>query len=168
MNSTEKKKELSLATPEFELQTQLLVEEDPESLKEILDIFNLNIKKKDMLRASKLSEFQDEIVKNMVDRVKQNSDTFTNKDLLDYYSVIQTTLEKSMKTEIEVPTIQINQQQINIVNDDDKLSRESREKVANVIKGILNSSEFSKENSSKSAVDAEYTEVKEFEDEVSR
>ena len=135
MNEIKTKPKLSLVSSKEELEERLLTEEDPDNLQNIVDLFNLNIRKKDIIRASKLNELQDKTVEQMANRLENKADEFSNKDLLDYFKIIQDTITKS-GTSPEVPQIQINQQQIKI--EDNTLSRESRARVADAIQAILN------------------------------
>ena len=135
MNEIKTKPKLSLVSSKEELEERLLTEEDPDNLQNIVDLFNLNIRKKDIIRASKLNELQDRTVEQMANRLENKADEFSNKDLLDYFKIIQDTITKS-GTSPEVPQIQINQQQIKI--EDNTLSRESRARVADAIQAILN------------------------------
>ena len=135
MNEIKTKPKLSLVSSKEELEERLLTEEDPDNLQNIVDLFNLNIRKKDIIRASKLNELQDRTVEQMANRLENKADEFSNKDLLDYFKIIQDTIIKS-GTSPEVPQIQINQQQIKI--EDNTLSRESRARVADAIQAILN------------------------------
>jgi len=132
---------VSLDTPIEELEEKLLSENNIDELNNIINIFNLNIKKKDMVRTSKLNDLQDKITLQMQERLTKNAGEFSNKDLLDYFKVLQDTISKSDNSlkDIDTPAIQINQQQINL-GTEDELNRESREKVKSFISKILSES----------------------------
>ena len=133
----EDEKALSLTTPIDELENKILEETDISKLDDLVDLFNLNLKKKDIVRAGKLNDLQDKITQQIENRISKNSDQFSNKDLLDYFKTIQDTISKSSVdiSELSVPTIQINQ--VNIDNES-KLSLESRRKVLDAVNAILN------------------------------
>lgn len=133
-NCLAKEKKLSLTTPINELENRILKEDNPEELKNIINLFNLNIKKKDILRASKLNDLQDKTLDQISERIEKTPDLFSNKDLLDYYKVIQETLNKSDTNVDNLPNIQINQ---NIVNMTPTIDRESKERVIQAVKEIL-------------------------------
>lgn len=133
-NCLVKEKKLSLTTPINELENRILKEDNPEELKNIINLFNLNIKKKDILRASKLNDLQDKTLDQISERIEKTPDLFSNKDLLDYYKVIQETLNKSDTNVDNLPNIQINQ---NIVNMTPTIDRESKERVIQAVKEIL-------------------------------
>jgi len=131
--------EITLTTPRDELEQKLLSESSVEEVKNIIDLFNLNIKKKDAIRNSKLSELQDKISEQMQERIEKNADAFSNKDLLDYFKTIQETLKNSSVSsdDLKVP-VQIAQQQINVNIQEQTLDRESKNKVLAAIRSILN------------------------------
>ncbi len=122
---------------EQDITEKFLTETDPKELQTIVDMFNLNIKKKNMLRTTRISEIQDSIVSQIFQRVNSRPDEFSNTDLINYFKVMQETLLKN-STETELPTIHINQNnQVNINMDNQGLDRMSRERVANAIRNIL-------------------------------
>lgn len=131
-------KPISLNTPLEELKQKLLTENDLDKLDDIINIFNLNIKRKDIVRTSKLNDLQDKIADQMALRLTEKANEFSNKDLLDYFKVLQDTINKSDNSleSIDTPAIQINQQQINI-GEESELNRESREKVKNAVATFL-------------------------------
>ena len=132
--------EITLDTPVEELQERLLSESNADEVNNIIDIFNLNIKKKNVIRTEKLSQLQDLISEQMKERVEKNANAFSNKDLLDYFKTIQDTISKSdMSSDVKVP-VQINQQQIN-VNVDQELDRASKNRVLAAIESILTKQE---------------------------
>lgn len=119
-----------------ELESKLLSEVDASEVKNIIDLFNLNIKKKNVIRTNKLAELQDKISEQMQQRIEHNADAFSNKDLLDYFKTIEDSIKKSdMSSSVQIP-VQINQQQVNL-NMGSELSRESRNKVIAAIQSIL-------------------------------
>ena len=131
-------KPVSLNTPLEQLKQKLLTENDLDKLDDIINIFNLNIKRKDIVRTSKLNDLQDKIADQMALRLTEKANEFSNKDLLDYFKVLQDTINKSDNSleSIDTPAIQINQQQINI-GEETELNRESREKVKNAVASFL-------------------------------
>ena len=81
---------------------KFLTETDPKELQKIVDMFNLNIKKKNILRAERISEIQDNILNQISARVVKRPDEFSNTDLLNYFKAMQDTLLKN-PTETELP-----------------------------------------------------------------
>lgn len=124
---------------ELPIEQKILKEENPDELQDLIDLFNLNMKKKDIVRSARLSEVQDKIVDQMSKRVETRPDEFSNADLLNYHKTVQETLSKSDNTldNVKVPSIQINQQ-FNVNNaDTDSFDKESRERILNTVNEIL-------------------------------
>lgn len=131
------KDELTLATPMETLEECILQEQDIDNLNNMIDLFNLNLKKKDILRSKKLQDIQDKVVGQMYDRIDIRGDEFSNSDLIQMHKVVNDTLNKSDTTleNIKVPTIQINQQ-VNI-NGEQEFDRESRQRILNAVNSII-------------------------------
>lgn len=140
----DEKEIVSLATPQDRLEEKLLTETNIDDLQDIINIFNLNMQKKNILRSSKLSDLQDKVYNQMSERLENKADEFSNKDLLDYFRTIQETISKSDNTldKINIPAIQIQQNQLNVNVSSEELNRESRAKVLDVIQSILNSEDI--------------------------
>lgn len=127
-----------LKVPEKELADKLLQSTNPDDIKDIINVFNLNIQKKNIIRTSHLNELQDRVYEQMEKRLEKYPDNFSNKDLLDYYKTIQDSLSKADTNaeSITKPIIQINQQNnINVTNNE--LSSESKRKIADVISRVV-------------------------------
>lgn len=131
----EEKTQITLATPVEVLEQEIMNAQDMSELNDIVDIFNVNLKKKDIIRAQKLSEVQDKVVQQMSDRMDQHADEFSNSDLINMHKAIQDTINKTDSTldNVKAPTIQINQQ-INVAPEFD---RDSRAKILDMVNQIL-------------------------------
>ena len=124
-----------------DLITKLLGTSDVDEAKEIVDMFNLDIKKKDVIRASKYSDILDKITSQIDTRLTFSPDSFSNRELIEYIKTMQGSLKETLDTAVEtIPTIQINKNELNFNLTEDTLNRESRERIAEAIKGILNDS----------------------------
>lgn len=134
----EENKELSIVSPQEELESRLMEESDAEELKKIINLFNLNIKKKDILRAGKLSELQDNVVNEMILRIEQAPGAISNDSLINFYKTVQSTIDKSDRSlnDIDISSIQINQQQINL-NVTPELDTGSKMRIAEAVKSVL-------------------------------
>lgn len=155
MNDLEVKEKASLDMPIEELEQKLLTENNIDELNNIINIFNLHIKRKDIARTSKLNDLQDKITAQIATRLEKNAGEFSNKDLLDYFKVMQDTINKadnSLDT-VDTPAIQINQQQINVGTEGPELNRESREKVKDLVAKILANSSYTVEDWNMSKVE---------------
>lgn len=135
----DEKNVVSLESSPEELEQQLLKETDIEELKNVINLFNLNIKKKDIIRTNKLSNLQDLVTDQMQERIERNAGAFSNKDLIDYFKTIQESIKKADNSlsNIDTPAIQLNQQFNLNVENKDVLDKDSRDKVADAVKSIL-------------------------------
>lgn len=133
----ENKNELSTIN---ELETKLMEEENLDEINKIVEMFNVNLQKKNIIRSAKLSDVQDKVVQQMTDRFEQRADSFSNDDLIKYHKIIQETLTKTDTTmdNVKTPTIQINQQ-VNV--DNVTFNSESRKRILEAVNNILNGSE---------------------------
>lgn len=126
-----------------ELAQQIIEEKNLDNLQNLTHLFNLNQAKKNVLRVMKLNQLLDKVSDQMIERFDKTPDNFSNADLLNYMQVTQSAIDranKSLNLVDETPAIQVNTQ-INVnANADglDLLDRESKGRVAEAIKGILN------------------------------
>ncbi len=89
----------------------------------------------------KLNSLLDKVGDQMIERFDKKPGEFSNKELLDYMTVVQSTIDranKSIELVDETPAIVVNQQnnQINI-DGAPVLDRESRMRVVEAVKGIM-------------------------------
>lgn len=136
------------------LEKKLIKEENIDELQELVELFNLNLQKKNILRNAKLSDVQDRVVEQILQRIALEPEEFSNDDLIKYHKIIQETLTKTDTTldNIKVPNIQINQQ----VNVDKMIfNSESRKRILEAVNDILNGDQI---------VEADYELLKEGED----
>lgn len=129
--------ELSLASSMDELQTQLIKETDPDELKNVIDLFNLNIHKKDLLRSVKIDTLQDKIVDQIEKRMDRYSGEFSNKDLIDYFKLLSDSKYKSSESisSTSIPVITYNNQ-VNI-NMEDSFDRDARKRILDAVNSIV-------------------------------
>ncbi len=121
-----------------ELEEQLIQEDNIDEINRIVELFNLNLQKKNIIRSAKLSSVQDKIVNHIEERIALEPESIDDKDLIGYHKAIQDTLNKSDTSmeNVKVPTIQINQQ-VNV----DKITfdSDSRKRILAAVNNILNS-----------------------------
>ena len=125
--------------------TKIVDETNSKELQELLQQFNLNHTKKQIVRSAVFDQLMDHITNQMQERIIKRGDQFSNKDLLDYLNTINSSIDKTQKQIQEVdaiPVIQVNQQTNNIVVAE-SLDRESRERITKAIQLIKE--RFSKE-----------------------
>lgn len=148
------------SSPE-ELEQKLIQETDIDELKNVINLFNLNIKKKDILRTNKLSNLQDLVTDQMGERLEKNAGAFSNKDLIDYFKIIQESINKADNSlnGVDTPAIQLNQQfNLNVDNKKDELDKDSRDRVADAVNAILAKM---KQPQQEEIVEVEYKELEE-------
>ena len=148
------------SSPE-ELEQKLIQETDIDELKNVINLFNLNIKKKDILRTNKLSNLQDLVTEQMGERLEKNAGAFSNKDLIDYFKIIQESINKADNSlnGVDTPAIQLNQQfNLNVDNKKDELDKDSRDRVADAVNAILAKM---KQPQQEEIVEVEYEELEE-------
>lgn len=121
---------------------ELIEEQDLDKVKNLTKLFNLNQAKRNAIRVMKLNSLLDKVGDQMIERFDKKPGEFSNKELLDYMSVVQSTIDranKSIELVDQTPAIIINQQnnQVNIDNSP-VLDRESRMRVVEAVKGIMN------------------------------
>lgn len=152
--SKETIKSLPVNLTNEELEKKLFEETDIDSMKNIINLFNLNIKKKDIVRTARLNDLQDKIYDQMDKRISLKSDEFSNVDLLNYYKTIQESINKADTTldKVDTPSIQIVQNQLNIQQKDSSLDRDSRLKVVDLVNKFM---KMSSQNEVVQDVDAE-------------
>ena len=123
-----------------ELVRNIVEEQDPSKTKNLVDLFNWNISKKNVVRIQKLNSLYDSITDQMIERVDKRADQFSNSDLLDYVKTIQGAIDvntKNLTQAQEVPLIvQQNNTQINI-NTESKFDRESKARILAAVQATL-------------------------------
>ena len=143
--------EVSLTSPNEQIIQKINSETNLENVKNMINIFNLNLTKKNMLRLIKEDALLDSIINQASERINKRPDELSHKDLLDYFNSIQAHMDKSQKN-LEsldtVPMIQVNQNtnEVNINMAEHSLGRESREKIIEVINTILKQSTTTNKN----------------------
>lgn len=118
----------------------ILDEQDPNKTKDLVDLFNWNISKKNIVRLQKLNNLYDSITDQMVERVDKRADQFSNSDLLDYVKTIQTAIDTNTKnlSQIQEPPLIINQTntQINL-NLADQFDKEAKQRILAAVQATL-------------------------------
>lgn len=129
-----------------ELVSKILAENDSKQIKDLTSLFNLNIKKKNVLRLLKLNDLLDNVNDTVIERVNKRSDELTMKELIDILTTTQSIIEKTNKTIEGINEdnfIQLNQQNLNINlnNNTADIDEESRKKILDVVNNILKSAD---------------------------
>lgn len=128
-----------------EVINQLVASNEPDEIKRLTQMFNVNQMKKDAIRVARLNDMLDKLDNQVLERIETQPDQFSNRDLIDYLNTIQNTITKSTQNVVNVnqaPLIQLNQTN-NVVNVGEDFNRESRSKIIDVVQQFL---ELSKES----------------------
>lgn len=137
--NAEKKLPQTLEELEQDLEKFLPTIGDPEEEKHREDIFNISMRKKDMLRALASDRIQSIAMNQVEKRLTERPDEMTTMELLKTVEVAQAVRAKSQQNLEQTPGVQqitINQQN-NISVNKTELSRESKERVQAAIQQIL-------------------------------
>lgn len=112
---------------------------DPEEEKHREDIFNISMRKKDMLRALASDRIQSIAMNQVEKRLTERPDEMTTMELLKTVEVAQAVRAKSQQNLEQTPGVQqiTIHQQNNISVNKTELSRESKERVQAAIQQIL-------------------------------
>ena len=119
----------------------LKIQEEPDASKskELIDLFNWNLSKKQISRVAKLDELFDDVTDQMILRFKNKPDQFSNDDLLNYMKTVQGAMENTSKhidDLPEAPKIIQNNTQINI-NGVEQFDRDSRARILAAVQATL-------------------------------
>lgn len=118
---------------------ELVETSDADSTKNLINKFNANLSKKDVLRLQKLNALYDKIIDQASTRFEKRPDEISNKELLDYMNSTQLQIEKHEKhldSSSAQPVIQINQQN-NIDINSNSLSKDEQQRVLDAVKQLL-------------------------------
>lgn len=138
-----------------QLAQQILDENDTKKVQDLTHLFNLNQAKKNVIRVIKLNELLDKVSDQMIERFTKRADEISHSDLLSYMQVVQSSIDranKSLNLVDETPAIQVNQVNINMP-EPELLDRDSRAKVTEAIKAILQRVETMKDSDGKDIIE---------------
>ena len=132
-------KELSntLDTNVYDIVQQIINENDSNKIQDLTQLFNLNQTKKNLLRTIQLNDLIDKVTEEAINRVTLYGDSISDRDLINYLNIAQSSLEKTQKSsteQLQQPLIQINQQNNNM---EVKLSKDSQQKILDVVNKVL-------------------------------
>lgn len=118
----------------------IMEEPDPSKTKDLVDLFNWNMSKKNVVRLQKLNHLYDSITDQMTKRIDTRADQFSNSDLLDYVKTIQGAIDINTKnlSQVQEPPliVQQNNTQIN-VNVADTFDREAKARILAAVQATL-------------------------------
>jgi len=121
-----------------EITEQIIKEEDPDELNKLTQLFTINQKKKQIARTNKLSNLLELVDDEVINRFSERPDAIEDENLLKYWRVTQDSINNNNNNEQELPRVQVTNNTVNI--NSSGLNRESRAKVLEAVKEILNNS----------------------------
>ena len=111
-----------------------------EELKDVTNLFNLSITKKEMARVMQQNELYDLVLQQAGERLRKRPDELSTKDLIDYMNAFQNSIDKT-KVSIDnvenAPTIQVNNDNKKVVLNINNLNREESEEVLDALNHLL-------------------------------
>ena len=141
-NQLEVASTLNLASTKEEIVDRMQETNSIDELKDLTNLFGISLTKKEILRASKESDLMDKLLSQAEERINDKADYLPHDVLLDYLKTFQASVDKSRKTfndDVDKASVNITKNEINVNIDSDShgLSRESREKVLDVMKTLF-------------------------------
>lgn len=126
-----------LAKEGNDLTNQIIGETDTSKLNDLTKLFELNRKKKDIVRANKLSNLLTMIDDEIVTRISTTPDLIKDQDLVKYMQSAQEAISVGSEAGTQITQINItNNTDVNVANTP-QLSRESRQRVLSAVQEIL-------------------------------
>ena len=124
-----------------ELANQLMSTNNSSDIENIINLFNFNMKKKNILRVNTYNKILDKITDEVVERFEKHSDEFSNKELLDYLNSIQAfAYNRQVSNDVSVPSITLNTINMTNINSIDSIDIDSRKRIQDAIQNILKNS----------------------------
>ena len=125
-----------------ELSKQIAKAESKNELDSLYDVFKINDAKKNVFRINKLNNLLDKVTDEAIARFENRPGEMSNKEVIDYMNAVQTQIDKSKNIVEETKNVNLtqvnhNSVNININNEHSNLNRESRERIIDFIKDIL-------------------------------
>ena len=120
------------------LVAQIIAERDPDKLKDLSVLFDMNQRKKNIARMDKLASLLEMVDDEVITRWATQPDSFDNDKILSYMTSTQSQINNIKNSMEKTPLVQINSQKIEINNNNSGLDQDSRKRVQEVVMAILN------------------------------
>lgn len=132
---------LPLDVAEQNLVVKIIEAPTKEDLQTQLDLFNINLSKKNAMRVIKLNNLLDKVEDQVVERIEKRPDLISHRELTDYINVISNQIDRAQKSVDALkdsPPIRIvNQKNELNINVGPQLDRDSKERVMDVLAILL-------------------------------
>jgi len=138
--SVQSEQELTVVPTEQDILNKINSVTTTEELKDVTNLFNLNITKKEMARVMQQSELYDLVLQQAGDRLRKRPDELSTKDLIDYMNAFRGNIDKTQSYIDKVennPTIQVNNDNKKVVVNINNLNRDASEEVLEVVNTLL-------------------------------
>lgn len=138
--SVQSEQELTVVPTEQDILNKINSVTTTEELKDVINLFNLNITKKEMARVMQQSELYDLVLQQAGERLKKRPDELSTKDLIDYMNAFRSNIDKTQSYIDNVensPTIQVNNDNKRVVVNINNLSRDASEEVLETVNALL-------------------------------
>lgn len=132
-----------------EVLEKLVKADTKDEVTDLTNLFNLNQVKRNAIQVNALNGVKDTLIQQMADRLSKTPNNFNNTDIANWMKVVQQALDTSQKGVDQIstmPTI-VNQQNTQVnVNVIDNLSKDSRDRIADAIKAIIENNKKTSED----------------------
>lgn len=137
----------SIQQKNIKLQKAIQTTDNKDELEALYQEFNINNTKREVFRVSQMQDLLDKINEQATERFIKRPDEISNKEMIDYMNAVQNQLTRSQKVidgVKDINAVQVNNNQTNTVNlningvETSELNKESRKKITDTIKEILN------------------------------
>lgn len=138
--TVQSEQELTVVPTEQDILNKINSVTTTEELKDVTNLFNLNITKKEMARVMQQSELYDLVLQQAGDRLRKRPDELSTKDLIDYMNAFRGNIDKTQSYIDKVennPTIQVNNDNKKVVVNINNLNRDASEEVLEVVNTLL-------------------------------
>lgn len=126
-----------LAKEGNDLTDQIIAATDTNALNDLTKLFELNRRKKDIVRANKLSNLLTMIDDEIVNRMATTPDLIKDQDLVKYMQSAQEAISVGEQAGTQITQININQGPNISLDTSNSLNRDSRKKVLDAVNEIL-------------------------------
>lgn len=132
---------LPLESTEQKLMVKIIEAPTREELQQQLELFNINQSKKNAIRVVKLNSLLDKVEDQAIERFEKRPDQVSNKELLDYMTVVSNQIDRAQKgidSVKDAPAINVISKNTEVnINVGPQLDRDTKEKVMDVISALI-------------------------------
>lgn len=131
----------ALSINEQSIVDKIIEAPNSDELQKQLNLFNMNLGKKNALRIVKLNNLLDKVEDQAIERFEKRPDQVSNKELLDYMEVISGQIDRAQRqidTVSNAPAVTVTAQKTDVtINVGSDLDRDGKERVMDAISALL-------------------------------